>query len=270
MSDFETNYIFDKVTQAWLLSYKIDIPNRAMNFGDGLFESMAYFKNTIRYSEKHMKRLKTGLDILGMSNENIDIQTIEEVLRIDFPSGNFRIRWNIFRSESGTYTPSSSSVTQTLQIRKFNQPQKIKKSAYISAKINVFPTVWSNAKTLNSLPYVLANKERLESKMDEVILLDHRGFVSEAGSSNIFWKIGADVFTPSLNSSCIAGVGRAAIIDEFKTKGIEIIEGLFLPEHLAKASTVWVSNAMGISYLENIGGVKYSTEPLPFLEKVFA
>lgn len=270
MSDFETNYIFEKDTQAWLLSNKIDIPNRAMNFGDGLFESMAYLENSIRYSEKHLKRLKTGLDILNMSDEDIDFRTIEKLLRIDFPSGNFRIRWNIFRSESGTYTPSANSVTQTLQIREFIPPQKIKKSAYISDKIRVFPTVWSNAKTLNSLPYVLANKERADSNMDEVILLDYRGFVSEAGSSNIFWKTGADVFTPSLNSSCVAGVGRAAIIEEFKTKGIEIIEGLFLPEHLAKASTVWVSNAMGISYLENIGGVEYSTVSLPFLEKVFS
>ncbi len=269
MNDFETNYIFNKDTQSWTRSSKFDIANRAMNFGDGLFESMVYLKNKIRFAENHMQRLENGLDILGMSNENIDIKSIEKVLQIDFPSENFRIRWNIFRSGAGTYTPISNGITQTLQIRNFLAPQKIKRFSYFSKKIKIFPTLWSQAKTLNSLTYVLANKERVELIMDEVILLDYRGFISEAGSSNIFWKIGSDVFTPSLDSSCVAGVGRAVILEELKSKGIKTNEGLFLPEHLAKASTVWISNAMGISYLENIEGVKYSTEPIPFLEKLF-
>lgn len=81
--------------------------------------------------------------------------------------------------------------------------------------------------------------------------------------------IGEELYTPSLNSSCVAGVGRLAIIEALRDFGISITEGLFLPQHLAKASTVWLSNAMGISYLESIEGVEYSTEALPFLEKVF-
>ncbi|WP_296701184.1 aminotransferase class IV [Algoriphagus sp.] len=269
MNDFETNLIFNDETLTWSFSDKINIPNRAMNFGDGLFESMVFCKSKVRYSEKHLDRLKNGFSILGFPFENIDIELIEKTLKKNFPPGDLRVRWNLFRSGSGTYTPSTNRLIQTLQIKKFSPPPRIKKTAFICTRIKIFPTIWSNAKTLNSLPYVLANIERTDLKMDEVIILDNRGFISEAGSSNIFWMIGEEVFTPSLNSSCIAGVGRAVIIESLKNLGMEITEGLFFPEHLAKATTVWVSNAMGISYLENIEGVEYSTKTLPFLEKLF-
>lgn len=269
MNDFETNFIFNEETHAWSLSDIVSIPNRAMNFGDGLFESMAFLNGKIRFSEKHLDRLKMGFQILGLPFINVEIQSIEKTLKVNFPAKDYRVRWNLYRSGSGAYTPLSNGLIQTLQIRKFSPAPRIKKTAYISKKVNLFPTIWSNAKTLNSLPYVLANMERTDLKMDEVILLDHRGFISEAGSSNIFWMIGDEVFTPSLNSSCIAGVGRGAIIEALKNFGIKITEGLFLPQYLQNATTVWVSNAMGISYLEKIEDVEYSTETLPFLEKVY-
>lgn len=269
MSDFETNFILDSQTLSWRASNEFKIPNRAMNFGDGVFESMVFIDGSIRFGNKHMARLKYGMELLRLDTDTVMLEGIEGLIKSNFPAGNYRIRWNVFRAGAGIYTPTSHEVYQTLQIKEYVLPVNIKKTAYISKKIHVFPTFWCNSKTLNSLTYVLANQEREELEMDEVILLDQRGFVSEAGSSNVFWKIGAEIFTPSLKCSCIAGVGRAAILEQLRAQHLEIHEGMYLPEHLSKASSVWVSNAMGISYLEKINGVKYSTEPLPFLDKVF-
>ncbi|MBN3519447.1 aminotransferase class IV [Algoriphagus lutimaris] len=269
MSDFETDFILDSQTRSWQTFKDIEIPNRAMNFGDGLFESMVFFDGSIRFGHKHMARLKYGMELLKLKTDSVNLEEIESLINGLLPKGIFRIRWNVFRAESGTYTPTTQEVVQTLQIKEYNAPVQVKKLAYISKKIHVYPTYWCNAKTMNSLTYVLANQERAEYEMNEVILLDHRGFVSEAGSSNIFWKIGDEIFTPSLKCSCIAGVGRAAILETLRAKHLDIHEGMYLPEHLAKASSVWVSNAMGISYLENVNGVKYSTDPLPFLDHIF-
>lgn len=186
MNDFETNLIYSEEKHGWRVSDTIVISNRAMNFGDGLFESMAYLKGKVRFSEKHIERLKMGSQILSFPSATFDIELIENTMQLNFPTGDYRVRWNLFRSGSGTYTPKTNSITQTLQIKKFLKPPRIKKTAFISKKIKIFPTIWSNAKTLNSLPYFLENLERKELNMGEVILLDHRGFISEAGSSNIF------------------------------------------------------------------------------------
>lgn len=269
MSDFETNFILDSQTRSWQPIKDIKIPNRAMNFGDGLFESMVFVGGKIRYVHKHLARLKYGMELLQLKMDSVNLEEIESLMNRLLPKENFRIRWNVYRAESGTYTPTTQEVIQTLHIKEFKPPVMVKKLAYISKKIHVYPTYWCNAKTLNSLTYVLANQERTEYEMDEVILLDQRGFISEAGSSNVFWKIGDEVFTPSLKCSCIAGVGRAAILERLRAQHLEIHEGMYLPEHLAKASSVWVSNAIGISYLENVNGVKYATDPLPFLDQIF-
>ncbi|MBB6325688.1 branched-chain amino acid aminotransferase [Algoriphagus iocasae] len=269
MIDIETVYLFENASNSWIPSNSLSFPNRAMNFGDGLFESMVFENGKIRFSEMHLKRLLKGMGILGLKMEGISMEEIERLLTRDLPTGKFRVRWNVFREGSGVYTPGSTGICQTLHVKEFCPSPVIKQTAYISNTIKVYPNIWSNAKTLNALTYVLANKERLELEMDEVILLEHRGFISEAGSSNIFWKTGEDVFTPALSSSCIAGVGRAVIIDHLKEKGVEVHQGLYLPEHIFKASAVWVSNAMGISYLGSVNQKEYSTETLPFLEKVF-
>ncbi|EAZ83168.1 aminotransferase class IV [Algoriphagus machipongonensis] len=269
MSDFETNYVFDDKLMKWDSADSFPISNRGMNFGDGLFESMVFKNGEIRFSEKHEARLKKGLELLGLSEDKVDIDGLEKFLESTFGKKSLRIRWNVFRAKSGTYTPQSSEVHQILFIKEFSKAPEIKKLAFITNEICLFPNPWSQLKTLNSLPYVLANKEREEKKMDEVILLDQRGFISEAGSANIFWKIGSEIFTPSLRCSCLAGVGRGVIIEALTAKGLELHEGSFLPEHLAKADTVWVSNAMGISYLGKIGLIEYSTKPLSFLEGLF-
>ncbi|MBN3581821.1 aminotransferase class IV [Algoriphagus aestuarii] len=269
MIDNETVYLLENTSKTWETSNSFLLPNRAMNFGDGLFESMVFENGKIRFPERHLERLFKGMDLLGLSKETISLKGIDALLKRDFPVGKHRVRWNVFRGGAGLYAPASSDSYQTLQVKNFRPLPKIKQTAYITKNIRVFPTLWSNCKTLNALTYILANKERKELEMDEVVLLDHRGFVSEAGSSNIFWKIGEEIFTPALSSSCIAGVGRSLIIDSLEEIGIQVQQGLFLPEHLVNASTVWVSNAMGISYLGTVNERKYSTEPLSFLEQVF-
>lgn len=269
MSDFETNYVFDDDLMEWKSADSFPIPNRGMNFGDGLFESMVFKNGKIRFSDKHEARLKKGLDLLGLREDKVDIFSLENFLIRSFGEKSLRLRWNVFRSKSGTYTPQSSKVHQILFIKEYSKAPKIKDQAFITKEICLFPNPWSQLKTLNSLPYVMANKEREEKKMDEVILLDNRGFISEAGSANIFWKIDSEIFTPSLRCSCLAGVGRSVIMEALEANGLELHEGSFLPEHLAKADKVWVSNAMGISYLGKIGVIDYETETLPFLESLF-
>lgn len=141
--------------------------------------------------------------------------------------------------------------------------------AFVSKKVRLFPTAWSGCKTLNCLPYILANQERLEAEMDEVILLDHRGFLSEAASANLFWRKGQEYFTPSLDCCCLNGVARKMILEELIKLELQIRVGEFLPIALQSADQVWVSNVSGISYLSKIGKKEYSTITLPIFQNLF-
>lgn len=269
MSEIET--VFSKLGKDhdWIPIHSFKVPNRAMNFGDGLFETMVFDGNQLRFSNHHLARLSNGLKILSLSGEAVDIMGLEAFLNKSFQDIKLRVRWNVFRAGVGKYTPQTSETEQTIQVSRFTRAPQTKEIAFISDNIKLFPTVWSACKTMNSLPYVLANQERVDGKMDEVILLDHRGFLSEAGSSNLFWKKNGEYFTPSLDCSCLNGVARTVILEELIKQERQIQVGEFLPDVLKSADQIWVSNVSGISYLAQVGAKKYSTEPDPILQNLF-
>lgn len=261
VSEFETVFLKNtNHSKQWTLIDSISIPNRAMNFGDGLFETMVFEGENIRFMDFHWARLSRGLDILRLDSAEVDLSDVLSFLQDHFSGQQLRVRWNLFRAGSGKYSPACSNTIQTLQISSFVKAPRIKKTAFISERVRLFPTAWSSCKTLNSLPYILANIERQERGMDEVILLDSRGFLSEAGSSNLFWRIGNRYFTPSLSCSCVDGVARKVILDEFQKQKIPFEVGEFLPYELEDAEQIFFSNVNGISYLECIGNHKYTID----------
>lgn len=269
MSEIETVFSKSGKESDWTETKSFHLPNRAMNFGDGIFETMIFDRDHIRFSNHHLARLNHGLDVLNLEESNLDFEGLEFFLHKNYGGQKFRVRWNVFRSGSGKYTPQSSEPDQTIQISTFISAPQSKRTAFISKKIRLFPTVWSGCKTLNALPYILANQERAEAKMDEVILLDYRGFLSEAGSSNLFWRKGGEYFTPSLECSCVNGVARKVILEQFLLLELPIQVGVFLPEELLEADQVWVSNVTGISYLAQIDQNEYSSKALPIFQNLF-
>lgn len=240
-----------------------------MNFGDGLFETMVWKKSEIRFFDNHIQRLERGMQILGLDSDAIDRLGLLNFLTENYPSQIKRVRWTVYRAGSGKYTPENNSVFQLLQITAFAEAPAVKEKTDVSEKIQLFPTLWSAFKSLNALPYVLANQERMERGLDEIILLDYRGFVSEAGASTVFWVKDGVLYTPSLSCSCINGVSRQVILDHMIQNEISYHEGEFKLAELEKADQVFVSNCSGISYLGSFKERKLSTVPLQFLKLIF-
>ncbi len=244
--------------------------NRAAFFGDGVFETMVFTKGRIRFIKEHEERLLLGLQTLKINPFSLSIGQLEEFLQAQYThKKDLRVRWNVFRSGLGKYTPTSHEARDLIFVQDLDQPIKIKPHAYISDTITVPSSPWSHCKTLNALPYVMANIERKEMGMDEVILLDDQGFVSEAGSANIFWVKENVFYTPSLASNCIAGVGRRKIIEGLEKAGHTLIEGRFTVEALLEAEQVFTSNVTGIAYLANLKNTSYDTRVIPVVEQLF-
>lgn len=242
-----------------------------MLFGDGIFETMVYNQGSIRFMDAHLERANRGIRVLRMQpRRNLDIARISNLVGNNFESQKtYRIRWTIFRNGLGRYTPVASDFSELVTISSFQAASKIKETAFISESVRLYDTLWANCKTLNALPYILANQERMERKMDEVILLDRNGFLSEAGSSNLYWRKGEQIFTPSLDHACVAGVSRKHILERLQQLDINYSECSFKPNELMDADQVFVSNISGISYLKRINGQEFDTRPIPDLESLF-
>ncbi|MFC4872495.1 aminotransferase class IV [Negadavirga shengliensis] len=269
MTGFET--VFLQKAGATFLAADVAFANRAAFFGDGIFETMVFAQKRIRFADAHQKRAKEGMDVLKLRQNSVSsVQQIEEYVRKNFPADvPLRIRWNIYREGIGKYTPTTSSPQETLFVQPFSPAPAIKNKAYVSESVHVCPSPWSHCKTLNGLTYVMANMERQEKGMDEVILTDDKGFISEAGSANIFWVKNGKYYTPSLKHNAIAGVSRAMICEILQKKGKLIQEGSYTFDDLLGAEQVFTSNVSGLSYIQRIDEKMLSTDPIPFLEALF-
>lgn len=246
-------------------------PNRAMLFGDGIFETMVYIDGEIRFEQLHQERLLKGMRALMIQSEELpEVKTIASLVANQVgKTGTFRLRWTVFRAGLGKYTPTDSGYCELLTVAPFHPATSVKKTAYISDSIRVPYNSWANCKTLNALPYVMANLERQKKQQEEVILLDQNGYLSEAGSANLFWQKEGIFYTPSLRHACVAGVARRQILIKLQEMNLTLIEGSFRPDDLLQAEQVFVSNVSGISYLEQIQGISFATQPVPGLAALF-
>jgi branched-chain amino acid aminotransferase len=79
--------------------------------------------------------------------------------------------------------------------------------------------------------------------MDEMLLLDDRGFVSECTSANIFLVEGDRVWTPPLSCGCLPGVTRAVILEELHVPGAHIGEREITLQELSAADDVFITSS---------------------------
>jgi branched-chain amino acid aminotransferase len=82
-----------------------------------------------------------------------------------------------------------------------------------------------------------------EQGLDEVVLLNERGEVSECTSANIFVAQGGSVYTPPLASGCLPGVTRAVLLEEIRpASGLRVMEKTLFPADLESADEVFITS----------------------------
>ncbi len=101
---------------------------------------------------------------------------------------------------------------------------------------------FSGAKILSwsqNLAFLDRAKER---GLDEVVLLNERGEISECTSANLFIVTKGKVLTPPLVSGCLPGVTRALLLEEVRVPGLSINEKTLLPDDIESADEVFITS----------------------------
>jgi len=201
--------------------FGVSISNRSFCYGDGLFETMHCNGTEIQFFDDHLIRLKYGMNILKMEipssieSGNIKKEIIKLLHKNKLYQG-VRIRLSVFRNNGGRYTPItnlSSYIVETEFIE--NDLYKLNTKGLV---IDTFPDIqksinlFSNLKTSNSLLYVMAGLYASERKIDDCIIINEKGFITETISSNIFLIKDKFILTPPLSDGPVAGIMRKQIL----------------------------------------------------------
>jgi branched-chain amino acid aminotransferase len=93
----------------------------------------------------------------------------------------------------------------------------------------------------NYLNSIIATQEAKRNGVDEAILLDQNGNVSEAPGENIFIVKEGQLITPTLSSSALEGITRDAIIKIGKDLDMDVIERDFKRSELIMSDEIFLT-----------------------------
>jgi branched-chain amino acid aminotransferase len=242
--------------------------NRAINYGDGLFEGLRIHNGEILFFEDHMSRLFRAMNALKLQVSDSFTspflhRQIIELARANETGSNARIRIGVFRSGGGLYEPqinASEYFIETLPMERgygWNET---------TCKVDVFPDVQKNFstvsffKSMNALPYVMAAVFKKENNLEDCFLLNASGKIADAISSNVFWIEGGKIFSPPVSDGGVDGVTRKNLIRILAENNFPFRERSITPDEIASADEVFLTNvAWGIKPVSQFGDQTYST-----------
>ncbi|MBE8189709.1 MAG: aminodeoxychorismate lyase [Candidatus Thioglobus sp.] len=221
----------------------LNVSNRLVQFGDGLFETCLFENGNLLLWNQHFTRLEAGRKQLNINSvsEKKWLKDITKALGIANLSSAV-VKIILARGESfGGYGFKNS--IKPVRIVIISNPPKSPREY----KLTTCPSGYGNFQHLakikhcNRLEQILA---RTGLKGDECLMLNGDGQVISVTQGNIFAVKNGELFTPNLDHAGIDGTRRAAVLEVAESLGIKIYIGeLSLPELLA-ADEVFITNSL--------------------------
>jgi branched-subunit amino acid aminotransferase/4-amino-4-deoxychorismate lyase len=89
-----------------------------------------------------------------------------------------------------------------------------------------------------------AEDEARRRGADDAVFVDPDGVVLEGPTTNVWWRRGRTLVTPSLDLGILAGVTRAAVLDLAGAAGYEVEEGRYGLAELRDAEEAFTSSSV--------------------------
>jgi branched-chain amino acid aminotransferase len=231
---------------------KISVFDRGFLYGDGLFETMRAYWGEVFCLEDHVDRLfRSAKEIeLSFSYTREELKNIiKRILEINSLSEAY-IRLTLSRgvSEPGLISNPKSRATLVIVARKFKPLSAAEyrrgwKATIVEPRQNQASPV-SRLKSLNFLNNILARKEAKAKRVEEGILLNTVGDVTEASTSNIFLVKRGIVITPREESGLLPGITRRVVLELATSLGLKTYKRRISLNELKGAEEAFLTNSL--------------------------
>jgi aminodeoxychorismate lyase len=253
----------------------ISVLDRAVQLGDGLFETIRGHLGIPVFLDRHLERMRSSAAFLKIPFNQSDVE-IRDVLvelcrRNSAPEA--RIRLTLTRGiHPGGLALEGGAPSLIATAEKYTPypPEKYKEGykLVVSEIIHYSKGALAGHKTLNYLPFLLARDEAAGAGADEALLLNEFGNVAECSSANIFCISDGMLITPDLPSGILPGVVRDVIIELAAGEGIQVEEKSLPLDGLLGAQEVFITSSLrGVMPVSQIGETVF-TQERPVTEKL--
>lgn len=225
----------------------IDPADRGLQYGDGLFETIAVQDGRARFLDWHLERLAEGGRRLALPLPEAALLRSE--IERAWPRGRGVVKLILTRGvgERGYRPPPDPLVTRI--VTGYARPADFE-AREAGVRLGICRTrlgrnaALAGIKHLNRLEQVLARAECDDARMGEGIMLDDRDHAISGTMSNLFFRLARGWVTPRVTESGVSGVMRRAFCAWAAGQDVAIEERDVPVAELAAASAMLMTNAV--------------------------
>lgn len=250
----------------------ISASDRGLQYGDGLFETIAIRNGEPRFLQLHIERLLLGCERLSIRlPDDVDLygSVMHAVLQNRVMPAYSVAKIIVSAGSTLRGYGRQDASTPTLLFAAF-PAAPVAGDRYRDGIDTVLcetrlasHSPLAGLKTLNRLEQVLARSEIVESEVFEGLTMDADDNIICGTMSNLFCVDGEQLITPALTGSGVAGVMRRKLIDTLKEHEIEIIARNVTRDEFNRMDEVFISNSQfGILPVRRCGDATWVVGPV--------
>jgi len=247
----------------------LPVLERALHYGDALFETMACLEGRPRLLERHLRRLALGCERLGLEAPAAGLLASELA---DLARGTSRsvIKLLLTRGVALArgYALAGGERPRRIVLR-YAWPREDSTAQVEGVRVRLAKLrlgenpALAGIKHCNRLEQVLARREWTDPTIAEALLFSSSGALVSGTMSNVFLVQGSKLLTPLIDRCGVAGVMRGLVLEIASATGISAQERRLDVAELETAEELFLTNAVnGIRPVRELAGVSRARGPV--------
>ncbi len=210
---------------------RISVFDHGLLYGDGVFEGIRVYANKVFRLDEHLERLyesAKAIDLtIPLQFPELKRAVLEAVRRNKLPDAYIRLLitrgiGNLGLNPYTCGTPSVIIIVDQIALYPRELYQKGLAVITVATQRNLPEAVNPRIKSLNYLNNILAKIEAINAGVEEAVMLNSFGLVSECAGDNIFAIRKGTILTPSISMGVLEGITRNTVIQMAREKGIAV------------------------------------------------
>ena len=228
---------------------RLPVSDRAVQFGDGVFETLLVQQGRPYFLNRHLSRLRAGCERLGIDTAGLTLLRKDILNKAGrFPEAVIKIIISRGQSSRGYAAEAATEPDCIIRVSKRpDWPAAIQTDGIdtrlCETRLARQPLL-AGIKHLNRLEQVLARQEWQDAAIREGLVRDDQGHVIEGTMSNLFLVKNGRLQTAELSLCGVAGVVRSVLFDIACAEQLPLDIGMLDVDSLCYADEVFVCNSV--------------------------
>ncbi len=205
----------------------VDVGDRGLRYGDGVFETLAIVDHQPTLWQRHLERLQRGAQRLGIEQPDLAQALHADIAQLTLPAlGVLRITLTRGSGGAGYAVPDHPAPRRIIQVL----PPIQRPAQHWQAGIDVITLTTRLAcqpalagiKHLNRLEQVLGRQEWNDPAIAEGLMVSTQDELIEATAANLLVEHQGELIIPDTQNCGVDGVMQAWLVDQAQQQGARV------------------------------------------------